>query len=114
MPPDCRQFVDDIHTFLGTTEKLLYGLPLHKIWRTGNWKKLIRSQKGILSYAGNLVNQKIREIAKEDAESADNVQAELGTDFLTYMVHSGKMSVEEVAVNAMDLLNAGVDTVSVQ
>ncbi len=39
-------------------------------------------------------------------------EAELGTDFLTYMIHSGKMGVHDIVVNAIDLLTAAVDTVS--
>ena len=33
-------------------------------------------------------------------------------DILTYLVHSGKQSLEEAATNAVDLMTAGIDTVS--
>ena len=110
MPPECKKFVADLHSFLDTTNKLFYELPLHKLWKTRNWKELLRSQKDMFSYTSKLVNEKIREI---EAENSMEVQlAELGTDFLTYMVHSGSLSVGEIAINAIDLLGAGVDTVS--
>lgn len=111
MPPECKKFVDNLHSFLVTTNKMFFGLPLHKLWKTKNWKELVRSQKDMFDYTSSLVNQKIKEIEK-DAGSSEEVQAELGTDFLTYMVHSGSLSVEEIAINSIDLLSAGVDTVS--
>lgn len=115
MPPECKKFVDDVHSFTATTGKILFGLPFHKIWRTKQWKELVNSLDGILTYTGHQVNQKIKKIEREEKEEADEAgenQAELEMDFLTNMIHSGKMSVNEIAVNAMDLLTAGVDTVS--
>ena len=35
----------------------------------------------------------------------------VGDDFLSHMIYSGKMDVKEIAVNSIDLLAAGVDTV---
>ena len=32
-------------------------------------------------------------------------------DFLTFMLLSGKLSVKELTMNALDLLSAGIDTV---
>ena len=68
--------------------------------------------KFIHNYANALVNEKIKEIEEagklDESEKAD---AELGMDFLTSMIHSGTMSVEELVANATDLLTAGVDTV---
>ena len=115
MPTDCKAFVDDIHALLHTTDKLLFGLPFHKLWRTKNWKELLRAQDGVMKFTGGLVQGKMEEVMREEREKAEeeeDLQAELGMDFLTYMLHSGTMSAEEVAVNAMDMLAAGVDTVS--
>ena len=33
-------------------------------------------------------------------------------DFLTYMLLSGKMTIKEITSNSLDLLMAGIDTVS--
>ena len=35
----------------------------------------------------------------------------VGVDFITYMIHAGKMDVKTIAVNAVDLMIAGADTV---
>ena len=110
MPPECKKYVDSIHIFLETTAQLMFSLPFHKIWPTKNWKALINSFDYLYTYASGHVNEKIAELEKvKESEKAD---AELGMDFLTYMIHSGTMSVEELAVNAVDLIGAGVDTVS--
>lgn len=68
-----------------------------------------------MSYAKEQVEQKLQEVkqqAQNNPNGIDDIQAELGMDFVTYMMHSGKMSIEEVVVHAMDLLTAGVDSVS--
>ncbi len=110
MPPDCKEFVDSVHIMMETTNKLLFGFPFHKIWRTKKWKALIDSSNTMLSHCSKLVDEKIDQIEK--SSKAGETEAELGTDFLTHMIHSGKMGVDEIAVNAVDLLTAGVDTVS--
>lgn len=113
MPPDCVEFVYNTHVNLETTNKLLFGgLPFHKLWKTRTWKRMVNAQGMMLSYAGKLVAERIDAIETSSAAlEAGDAHAELGEDFLTYMIHSGKMSVQELSVNAIDLLLAGVDTV---
>jgi cytochrome P450 len=107
MPPECKEFVENTKINFDTTNKLMFSIPFHRLWRTRKWKKMVNALNYIISYAGKLVKERISEIAK-DADA----NAELGDDFLTYMILSGKMGTEEIAVNAIDLLGAGVDTVS--
>ena len=35
----------------------------------------------------------------------------VGVDFITFMIHAGKMDLDTIATNAVDLMAAGVDTV---
>ena len=114
MPPDCQKFVDDIHRFTASSEKILFGIPFHRIWKTKQWKEFVSSFGDFLSYANEQVEQKLQEMEQQAQNNPDggDVQAELGMDFVTYMVHSGKMSVDEVVVHSMDLLIAAVDSVS--
>ena len=111
-PQECKDVVNDLHTMQVTTSKMINGIPFHKLWKNKNWKTLVSSVDGMLSYAGSLVNEKVKEI--ELAEEGDGLETEEGMDFLTYMLHSssGKMTVEDIAVNAIDLILGGVDTVS--
>jgi len=108
MPPDCKKFVDDFHGFIASMEKIMFGIPFHKIWRNKVWRDFLAYMDGFLTYTSSQVSQKIQEI---EEHIGNHQKAELGMDFLTYMIHSGKMSVPEIAVNTMDLLSAGVDTV---
>jgi len=113
MPPDCQEFIDHMQGFIDTTSKLLFGIPLHKYMRTSNWKKLVQQMDFTYSFSSSLIQAKIEEIEKKEAESRedDNAGEEAAEDFLTHMVYSGKMDINEIAVNAVDLLAAGVDTV---
>ena len=114
MPLECKLFVDGIQNFMETTINLLFTLPIHKIWPTKKWKALVNIMDNLYTYASGHVNEKIAELGKkEKLNELEKADAELGMDFLTYMIHSGTMSIEELAANAIDLLIAGVDTVRV-
>jgi len=113
IPPDCQKFIDDVHGFLSTSNDLLMGIPFHYFFRTRKWDKLTQNFIGVYSHAMGLIKAKIEEIEKEAMNKVEEEEDE-GTDldFLTHMINSKKMKIEEVAVNAVDLLGAGVDTVS--
>ena len=114
IPPESREYMDSIEILLESMLQLMYGLPLHKLWRTKAWDTMVSTQGFMLSYAGKLVKEKIKEM-EENRDAAENMgeaSAELGKDFLTYMICSGKMGLEEIAVNAVDIIAAGLDTVS--
>ncbi len=108
MPPDCKKFVESMDSFLESTNKLIFGLPFHKLWKTKNWKALVNSLDTAYKFCSSQIQEKFKEI--EEAEKEPD--SEVGMDFLSYMIHSGKMSKEVIAVNAVDLMSAGVDTVS--
>ena len=62
------------------------------------------------------IKEKLEEIKEEDTRALENdedQQAPVGVDFLTYMSHAGKMPLEKITSNAIDLMSAGIDTVSV-
>ena len=44
-------------------------------------------------------------------EGAEDDEPAVGVDFVTFMMHAGKMDVDAIAGNAVDLMAAGVDTV---
>ena len=91
MPPECKEFVECTKINFETTNKLLYSIPLHRLWRTKNWRKMVNAQGTMLSYASKLVEEKMKEIEEGMvAEEAGDVHAELGDDFLTHMVHSSR------------------------
>ena len=109
MPPDCRKIVDGIHTLLESTSNILFGLPFG---RAKNWKALVGSLDVMLRIGFDQVNEKVNQLSAMNCKGeGEDVYAELGTDFLTYMVHSGSMGIQEIAVDAIDLILAGVDTV---
>ena len=61
------------------------------------------------------ISKRLDEIKEEDRQllqqdTAD--EAPVKVDFLTYLVHSGKMDLNAITANVIDLMTAGVDTVS--
>jgi cytochrome P450 len=113
MPPECRKFVDSIRINFDATSKLMLSIPFHKLWRTKNWKRIVNALDYMWSFTGELVKEKMLEIEEKTAAVGNtDIHAELGDDFITYMILSRRMGAEEIAVNAIDMLGAAVDTVS--
>ena len=114
VPEDCQEFIDELQEFLHSTQDILFGLPFHKLWATKSWKRLSNAQQKVYDIAMSYIEQKNKEIKEEDKRSievGDDYEAPDHVDFLTYMMHAGKMSPEEITANALDLMAAGVDTV---
>ena len=44
-------------------------------------------------------------------ERGDDDDPPVGVDFITFMIHAGKMDLDTISINAFDLIGAGVDTV---
>ena len=45
-------------------------------------------------------------------EGEEDAEPPVGVDFITYMIHAGKMDLETIVTNSFDLMSAGVDTVN--
>lgn len=60
------------------------------------------------------ITQRLDEIEEKDKQLLQQDtgdEAPVKVDFLTYILHSGKMSLDAITANIIDLLTAGVDTV---
>ena len=90
-------------------------LPLHKLWPTKDVRALEQAAITTYDFAKKYV-EKVLEIKEEDKRAlerrAEEEEAPDKVDLLTYLLHSRGMSVEEATTNAMDLMAAGVETVS--
>jgi hypothetical protein len=57
----------------------------------------------------------VAQVTEEDKrlveEGVEDDEPPVGVDFITFMMHAGKMDLETIATNALDLMGAGVDTV---
>ena len=63
--------------------------------------------------AMKFINERMQEITEEEKHALEDSKEVPGeVDFLTYLMHSEKMSPEELSTNTVDLLMAGVETVS--
>ena len=113
IPEDCQEFISHIQNFNLATQDLMFGLPFHKFYPTKPWKRLVEAQSGAYKISMRHIEEKLKEIEKQDQLlTAEDSEPSENEDFVTYMVHKRKMSLEELTVNAGDLLGAGVDTVS--
>ena len=112
IPEVCQDFIDQIQDFLAATQDILFSLPLHKVYATKAWKKLYRAQKRTYEISMKHISDKMEEIKEKDEDLLTNDEVPEKVDFLTYMIHRGELSIEEISINASDLIGGGVDTVS--
>ena len=114
--PDSQEFITTVGKLFSSLTDLLFALPLYQLYRTKLWKSIASTNVQVHKLARKFINEKLAEIEQEDRkaleEAGSEEEAPDKVDFLTYVVHSGKMSIEQVTVNVVDLLSAGVETVS--
>ncbi len=115
-PPESQEYITTVGRFFVSLTELLFSLPLYKIFPTRKWRNVVRDQTSLRDQSAKFIDEKLAEIAEDDRRALEAVSGEEEApekvDFITYMIHSGKMSVEEVSANIMDVLSAGVETVS--
>ena len=117
MPADCQEWIDSVQNILSTTEKVMMAPPLYTIIPTKKYKEMKESWKQIYALATKTVKERLNEISEdqrrrlENSEREGDEEAPVQVDFLSYLMHSGKMSVGCVAANAIDMLTAGIDSV---
>ena len=97
------EFVNHIQNFLVATQKILTSLPLYKIYPTRSWKLLSESQRSLYEISLRHIEEKIRDIKEHDSGNTEPSDSE---DFISYKLHKGQMSLEEVTGNVADLLSA--------
>ena len=113
IPEDCQEFISHIQNFNRATDDLIFNFPFYKLYATKAWKRLVEARSGTYKISMRHIEEKLKEIEKQDQLlTAEDGEPSENEDFVTYMVHKRKMSLEELTVNAGDLLGAGVDTVS--
>ena len=113
--PETQEYIATVGRFFVDLTDLLFALPLYKVYRTKLWKSVVNDQVTLQKLSMKMINKKLAEIEEKDrqaleAASGEEVAPEK-VDFITYMVHSGKMSLEELSAIVIDLLSAGVETV---
>lgn len=104
VPEECQKFISEVQEFVEASQEIQFGLPFHKVYPTKAWKALVRSMQNTYDIAMKYVKEKL--------EKVNNSFPEENEDFLTAMIKKGEMSIEDISINAIDLLGAGVDTVS--
>ena len=113
--PECQEFIAAVERIFVDVIELFFALPLYKIYPTKVWKNIVNDEITMHRLAMNMINEKLAAIEEEDRKALEAASGEEEApekvDFITYLVHSGKMSIEEVSVNIIDILSAGVETV---
>ena len=113
IPPDCKAFIDAVDRLFTSTFDLFFSVPFYLLWETKLWKEAVDSMAGVNNLAMKFINERMQEITEEEKRALeDSKEVPREVDFLTYLVHSEKLSPEELSTNTVDLLMAGVETVS--
>ena len=113
-PPECQEFIDQVGIFFESFMKFFVTVPTYLIYRNKLWRSTVNAQRAVKDLAMKFISARLDEIKEEDKQllqQATDDEAPVKVDFLTYLVHSGKMSLDAVTANVIDLMTAGVDTV---
>ena len=116
IPPECQELIDSFLDFLEISQKLITGFPFHENGKA--YEKMKENQAKFFNLAFKIVEERAKEISEEDqrlAQAGESGEEEgpIQVDFLTYLLHSGKMAVGEVATNVTDLMTAAIDPVRI-
>ena len=114
VPQECQELIDGLQELLDSTEKVIMGPPSYK--NSKAYEKMKKNHAKICNLGFKVVEKRVKEISKEDqrlAQAGESGEEEgpINVDFLTYLIHSGKMSLGEVATNAIDMLIAAINQV---
>ena len=113
IPPDCKAFIDSVNRSFTSTFELIFAVPFYLLWENKIWKEGVDSMASVNNLAMKFIKERMQEITEEEKRALENSEEVPGeVDFLTYLVHSGKLSPEVLSSNAVDLLSAGIETVS--
>ena len=114
-PPECQEFIDTVGVFFDLTAKMFLSVPVYRIYHNKLWRDSVKAQRDMKDLAMMFITKRLEEIEEEDKKLLEQHHKDddppLKVDFLTYLVHSGKMSLNAITANVIDLMMAGVDTV---
>eukprot|EP00898_Chlorokybus_atmophyticus_P006609 jgi/Chlat1/694/Chrsp104S01282 len=104
--PEVGEFIAAARNMFAYTEKVMFGLPLHKLYKTANYKGLEKAWDDMFRIAGTMVRERIARFEREGGAVVD--------DLLSSLLASGSdLTVKEHVVNGVDMVSGGVDTTSV-
>ena len=108
LPPDCQKFITFVQDYFDSFLDIVLSL-----WKTKKFKNAVKLQEGVKEYAMKFISERMGEIREEDKKALEeDTEIPDKVDFLTYLLHSSNLTVEEITSNIVDLLMAGVETVS--
>eukprot|EP00079_Xenopus_tropicalis_P009731 XP_002934002.2 PREDICTED: sterol 26-hydroxylase, mitochondrial [Xenopus tropicalis] len=106
IPPETEKFINSI-TIMLENQTRMEKLPR---WTRGifpYWRRFVEGWDTIFIYGKKLIDKKMEEIEGR-LKRGEEVEGE----YLTYLLSSGKLSMEEICGSVAELLQAGVDTTS--
>lgn len=113
IPQDCKEFIEQVGNIFRSLPDLLFSLPLYRLYPTKEWKAVINAHTAVRKLATKFIEERMVEIGEDYKRMLEkNEEIPDKVDFLTYILHApGKMTLNEVTGNVIDLLGAGVETV---
>ena len=118
LPPDCREFIQEVSKLFESVLDMMLALPLYFLWETKPYRAVAKAQNNVYQLAMNFISERLQQIEKENKEvanlegSGNSEGAPAKVDLLSYLIRSGGLSLEETCSNVVDFITAGVDTVS--
>ncbi|XP_015214819.2 sterol 26-hydroxylase, mitochondrial [Lepisosteus oculatus] len=106
IPPDTQRFIQAVGEMLRLSEPVLF-FPRWTRSFLPFWEKFVSSWDDLYDVAKRLIDKKVKEMS-EKIEKGETVEGM----YLTYLLSSKKLSLDEIYVSITELLLGGVDTTS--
>ena len=112
-PTDCKSLLQSVHSFFKAKNKTTLSLDLpHSEQRaTEGWRALSNATSNVYTTVIRHIEQKMKDIKEYEHHRTSEPRSEV--DFLTHMIYSGELSIQDAKLNSFDLIGGGVDTVNV-
>lgn len=104
VPSDFEEFISAAQTVISITQRMRYRPPVHKLWRTKDWLALRDLGQNMYQLARKHLEEKA--VVLEDEGDGEK------HNFMSFMLRDEKISMKEAAVNTINMMAGGIDTVS--
>lgn len=60
-PPDCQMFISELQVNLRLMQKLVFGIPVYRIYKTKDWKRFLATNVNILKFTMDCFEKKLKQ-----------------------------------------------------
>ena len=60
-PPDCQKFISEVQIQLSLMQRLVFGIPFYRIYKTKTWRRFLDTNVNILNFTLDCFEKKLKQ-----------------------------------------------------